>query len=216
MARADEQYCELAQLGSEVLVEGPEVEQPHHHHTGRSWLDVVLGVSAVTISFISLFLAIHNGNAMERLVEANSWPSVQTTFSTLNQDSSPHIHLDIANKGVGPARIESLEVTYNDAPLSDGRAVLNAMLGRITTPPRPRVQTSTITHAVMAAKETITFVDFKPEEYSAEDYEAMRLGVRKLNFRTCYCSVFDECWIADTAKPRPTKVKECPAAASAF
>jgi hypothetical protein len=197
-------------------VEGPEVEHPHHHHTGRSWLDVILGVSAVTISFISLFLAIHNGNAMERLVEANSWPSVQVTFSTLNLDSTPHIHFDIANKGVGPARIESLEVTYNGAPLGDGRAVLNAMLGRTTVPPRPRIQTSTITHAVMAARETISFIDFKPEAYSAEDYEAMRLGVGKINFRTCYCSVFDECWMADTSKPRPAKVKECPVAVSAF
>jgi uncharacterized membrane protein len=50
-------------------MEGPEVEHAHHHHTGRSWLDLILGVSAVSISFISLFLAIHNGNAMERLVQ---------------------------------------------------------------------------------------------------------------------------------------------------
>jgi len=196
-------------------VEVQEVEHAHHH-TGRSRLDVILGVSAVAISFISLFLAIHNGNAMERLVEANSWPSVQTTFSTLNPDATPHIHLDIANKGVGPARIDSLEVTYNGAPLGDGRAVLNAMLGRTTVPPHPRIQTSTITHAVVAAKETISFIDFKPEEYSAEDYEAMRMGVQKLNFRTCYCSVFDECWITDSSKPRAAKVKECPAAVSAF
>jgi len=107
-------------------------------------------------------------------------------------------------------------VTYNGVSLGDGRAVLNAMLGRTTVPPRPRIQTSTITHAVTAARETISFIDFKPDEYSAEDYEAMRLGVRKINFRTCYCSVFDECLMADTSKPRPAKVKECPVAASAF
>jgi hypothetical protein len=79
-------------------VEGPEIEQPHHHHTGRSWLDLILGVSAVTISFVSLFFAIHNGNAMERLVEANSWPSVQVTFSTLNSDATAHIHNDIGGE----------------------------------------------------------------------------------------------------------------------
>jgi len=59
---------------------------------------------------------------MERLVQANSWPLVQLTYSTLNADGTPHIHLDIANKGVGPARIESLEVTYNGEPVSDPRA----------------------------------------------------------------------------------------------
>jgi hypothetical protein len=197
-------------------VEGPEVETPHHHHTGRSWLDVILGVSAVTISFISLFLAIHNGNAMERLVEANSWPSVQVTFSTLNQDGTAHIHLDIANKGVGPARIESLEATYNNHQLRDGRELLNAMLGRTTSPPHPAIQSSTITHVVLAARDTITFVDFKPEEFNDQDYEAMRVGVQKVDFRACYCSVFDECWIADTTRPRPRKVKQCPVATSTF
>jgi hypothetical protein len=197
-------------------VEGPEIEHPHHHHTGRSWLDVTLGVSAVVISFISLFLAIHNGNAMERLVEANSWPSIQLTFSTLNQDATPHIHFDIANKGVGPARVESLEASYNDRELINGRELLNAMLGRTTTSPHPAIQTSTITHTVMAAKESITFVDFKPGEYSAEDYEVMRGVAQKVRFRACYCSVFDECWMADTAEPRPAKVRECPVAKSQF
>jgi hypothetical protein len=73
-------------------MESPEVEQLHHPHTGRQWVDLLLGISAVSISFISLFLAIHNGKAMERLVEANSWPYVQITFSSLNSDGTPHIH----------------------------------------------------------------------------------------------------------------------------
>lgn len=153
---------------------------------------------------------------MERLVQANSWPSVQVIYSTLNPDGTPHIHLDIANKGVGPARIESLEVTYNGKPVSDPRAMVNAMLGRTTAHPHPRIQTSTITHSVMAAREMATFVDFKPEEFGLEDYNALRLGVQQLDFRTCYCSVFDECWMADASKPRPERIKECPVAASAF
>jgi hypothetical protein len=153
---------------------------------------------------------------MERLVEANSWPSVQVTFSTLNQDSTPNIHFDIANKGVGPARIESIEATFDGRSVKDGRELLNAMLGRTTAPPHPAIQTSSITNTVLAAKETITFVDFKPGEYSAEDYETIRKTVQKPDFRTCYCSVFEECWMADTSKPRPVKVRQCPAANSRF
>jgi hypothetical protein len=141
---------------------------------------------------------------------------VQVTFTTLNPDGTPHIHLDIANKGVGPARIESLEVTYNDKPVGDPRAILNAMLNRTTLPLHPPIQTSTIIHSVLAAREQASFVDFKREEFGAEDYEAMRIGVQKLNFRTCYCSVFDECWITDARNPRPARVKECPVATGKF
>jgi len=153
---------------------------------------------------------------MERLVQANSWPLVQLTYSTLNADGTPHIHLDIANKGVGPARIESLEVTYNGEPVSDPRAMLNAILNRTTVPLHPRIQTSNVTHSVLAAREIVPFVDFKSEAFSAEDYEALRVGVEKLNFHACYCSAFDECWVADTSQPRPVRVKECPVSASSF
>ena len=197
-------------------METPEVEHPHHHRTGRPWLDLLLGVSAVAISFISLFLAIANGRAMERLVQANSWPFVQITFSTFNADGTPHVHLDIANKGVGPARIETLEVSYNDAPMDGPRAMVNALLKRATVPLHPRIQTSGVVNTVLAAKELTTFVDFKPEEFSPEDYAAISVGVQKLRFVACYCSVFDECWMADTSKTRPSPVKQCPVSQNVF
>jgi hypothetical protein len=198
-----------------VKVEPPEVEH-HHHRTGRPWLDLVLGVSAVSISFISLFLAIANGRAMERLVQANSWPFLQITYATLEADGTPHIHLDIANKGVGPARIETLEVAYNGTSLSGPQAMLNAMLNRASAPLHPRVQTSEVVHSVLAAKEQMPFVAFNPQEFSAEDYSAIRAGVQQLQFLACYCSVFDECWMTDTSKTRPSKVKQCPASHNPF
>ena len=195
-------------------METSEVEHPHHHYTGRSWLDLLLGVSAVSISFISLFLAIANGRAMERLVQANSWPHVQISFSSANADGTPHVHLDIANKGVGPARIETLEVSYDGVPMESPRAMLNAMLNRTTVPFHPRIQTSSVVHSVLTAKEVESFVDFKPEEFSPEDYAAITVGVRKLIFLACYCSVFDECRMADTSKTRPSRVQACPVSAS--
>jgi hypothetical protein len=197
-------------------METPEVEHQHHHHTGRPWLDLLLGVSAVSISFISLFLALANGRAMERLVQSNSWPFVQISSSNVESDGTPHFRLDIVNKGVGPARIETLEVAYNGVPMSSPRAILNAMLGRTTVPPHPRVIISTIVHGVLAAKERISFLDVKPEDLSAEDYAAIDAALPKLNFLACYCSVFDECWMADSRKTQPAKIKTCPASSSAY
>ena len=192
-------------------METPEVVHPPHHHTGRPWLDVVLGVSAVSISFISLFLAIANGRAMERLVQSNSWPFVQISFSNAESDGAPHVRFEIVNKGVGPARIETLEATYDGTPITSARAMLNAILGRATVPPHARILLSTVVHGVLAAKERISFVDVKPEDLSAEDYATIEVALPKLNFLACYCSVFDECWIADSRGSQPSKVKQCPA-----
>lgn len=62
----------------------------------------------------------------------------------------------------------------------------------------------------------ISFVDVKPEDLSAEDYAKIDVALPKLNFLACYCSVFDECWIADSRKTEPSKVKQCPASQNAF
>lgn len=190
-------------------MEQPEVEHLHHH-TGRPWWDLALGVSAVCISLVSILLAIHNGHAMERLVQANSWPFVKMTYTNFNQDGTPHNHLDLTNKGVGPASIESLEVFYDGKAMPGARALLNAMLKRITVSPNPRILDSGVVNNVLSAKEQMTFVDFHGEDYSPEDYAAIRTGLRKVESRTCYCSVFDECWLADTRNQRPVKVNACP------
>jgi hypothetical protein len=197
-------------------METPEVEHQHRHHTGRPWLDLVLGISAVSISFISLFLAIANGRAMERLVQSNSWPFVQMGTSNVDPDGAPHVRFDIANKGVGPARIETLEVTYNGTPINKPRALLDSMLGRVTAPSHPHIILSSVVRNVLAAKEHITFFDVKPEDLSAEDYAAIDVGLQKLEFLACYCSVFDECWMTDSRKRQPEKVKQCPASQNAF
>jgi hypothetical protein len=197
-------------------METPEVEHSHHHRTGRPWLDVLLGVSAVSISLISLFLAIANGRAMERLVQSNSWPFVEIGSSDVESDSTPHIRFFIANKGVGPARIETLEVTYNGTPMNSPRGLLNALLSRTTVPPHPRMIVSSIVHNVLAAREQLSFFDVKPDDLSAEDYAVMDRGLKKVKFIACYCSVFDECWLADSSKTQPSKVKQCPAAQNVF
>jgi hypothetical protein len=197
-------------------METPEIEPSHRHHTGRPWLDVLLGVSAVSISFISLFLAIANGRAMERLVQSNSWPFIQIGTSDVEPDSTPHIRFFIVNKGVGPARIESLEVTYNGTPMNSPRGLLDAILGRTTVPAHPHLIVSSIAHNVLAAKENVSFFDVKAEDLSAEDYAAMDRGLQKIGFLACYCSVFDECWIADSSKTQPSKVKQCSASRHVF
>lgn len=197
-------------------METPEVEHQHRHHTGRPWLDLVLGISAVSISFISLFLAIANGRAMERLVQSNSWPFVEVASSNVDLDGTPHVRFEIANKGVGPARIETLEVTYSGTPINEPRALLNSMLGRVTVPSHPRIILSSVVHNVLAAREHISFFDIKPTDLSAEDYAAIDVGLQKIEFLACYCSVFDECWMTDSRKRRPAKVKQCPASQNAF
>lgn len=197
---------------------GPEIEGRHHHgHTGRPLLDLVLGVSAIVISVISLALAILHGNAMERLVEANSWPFVETNTSSAETDGSLHFRLGMVNKGVGPARIESLTVFYDGEPAEGPRALVDSIAGG---PGKPRINllTSDVLNNVLSAKEAVNFVDVPVAGATAEQQGRLVEASHKMTFLTCYCSVFDECWTIDTreAAPHAHRTRICPAPVGNF
>ena len=188
---------------------GPETEHHHHHHTGHRWLDMTLGVSAVFISLMSLFLAIQHGRVMEKMVEATTWPYVMVRFSTSNPDGSPHVRLEVSNKGVGPAKVESLEVFYHDAAQPGGEALLQAILRPADKRHLPFLQADVV-NSVMAANDVVDIVDLDAAKFAPEETQALRAAMPELSFRVCYCSVFDECSVLDTRKElRPEPVNAC-------
>ena len=194
-----------------------DVEHHHHHHTGQRWLDITLGVSAVFISLMSLLLAIQHGRAMERMVEMSSWPYVVVQGSTAKPDGSPRISLNVTNSGVGPAKVASIEVFYNGAAQTDPKALVRSML-KITDPSRGiRVLQSDVIDSVLPARESVPLMDVVLGEFSADEYQALRIEMDKVDSRVCYCSVFEECSVLDSRKSgNPEKVKACPVPKTLF
>ncbi len=190
---------------------GPELEHHHHHHhTGRRWLDMVLAVSAVVISLISLFLAIQHGRVMERMVEASTWPYVSMGTSTANPDGTHHITVWVVNKGVGPARVDSLEVFYQGVAQPDPQGLLGAIVKPSDPGHKFSVLKSDVIDNVLSAKDTVNIVDLPPNDYDPAEYLRLARAVSDLEFRVCYCSVFEECSVLDSRKsPRPFAVKAC-------
>ena len=195
-----------------VVEMGPDAEHHHHRHTGHKWFDVVLAVSAVVISLISLFLAIQHGRVMERMVEASTWPFVMVGYSTGNADGTPHVSMWVTNKGVGPARVDSVEVFYQGVAQSDPQGLLSAILNPSDVTRRFPVIQSDVIDSVISAKDWLNFVDLDAKKYDPAEYSRIQHAMPELQFRICYCSVFEECSILDTRKspPRPVPVKACP------
>jgi hypothetical protein len=63
-------------------VENPEVHTPHARHGGLPrWLELTIAVTALITSISSIAIAVHHGQIMEKLVQANSVPYMQGGFS---------------------------------------------------------------------------------------------------------------------------------------
>jgi hypothetical protein len=189
----------------------PETEHHHHHHTGHRWLDATLAVSAVFISLMSLFLAIQHGRVMEKMVQANTWPFVMVYVSTSNLDATPHVSIHVANKGIGPAMVESLEVFNNGVAQRGTQALLRALLKSTDLGRHIPAVRSDVVDEVLAARDDFSIVDLDARNFTPQETDLLQSGVARLTFRVCYCSVFDECSVLDTRKTpiRPVSTKAC-------
>lgn len=190
---------------------GADVEHHHHHHTGHRWLDITLGVAAVFISLMSVLLALQHGRAMEKMVEVSSWPYVRIDTSNGLADGTPRIRLTLANKGVGPAKIETIEVFYRGVAQPDPVHLLGAMLNTNDRAKTPRAFLSDVLGSVLSARDEANLFDISRESMTDEQYQRLSAETANLEFRICYCSVFDECSLRDSRSSRmPEPVKACP------
>ena len=187
------------------MLEAPEVEGHLHHKTGHGAADKILAVLAVFLSGVSVFIAVHHGKTMERLVAANSWPNI--SYGTSNLDDATGrdvISLTLKNTGVGPARIDSFEVFYKGKPLkSVGDLADCCGKGRFSS------TTSNVLDEVLPARESINFIAIAKSATTPEIWEAANRERFNIRVRVCYCSVFDECFVRDSAERRPHRVSEC-------
>ena len=186
------------------MLEAPEVEPHVHHKTGHSLADKILAITAIFLSGVSVFIAVHHGQTMERLVAANSWPNISYATGNESDDGQKIISFILKNTGVGPARIDTFEVFFHGKPISN-LSGFTAGLAKGSS----NFSTSTVTDEVLPAWDSIDFISLPREGNSAEMWDAANVERFAVRVRVCYCSVFDECFVRDSADRRPKRVQEC-------
>jgi hypothetical protein len=198
------------------MEEGSHGHAHRPHGTGFPWLDLSLALSAFFVSLVSLFLAIHNGRTMERLVAANSYPNIDFDIGNLYdlQDGrGPRraVYLSLTNTGIGPARLRAVELSYAGRPAANLRALLALCCTREPLESLPKTDylfAGDVRGAMIQAGKELNLFAW-PE--AADDPRWARLeAVRtQISVRACYCSVFDECYVRDTDSREPHAVRAC-------
>jgi len=191
----------------------------HPRHVGTRWIDLTIAVSAIFISAISLFVAIEHGKTEHQLVAANSWPFLRAIISNVRlDDPEKDVAIGLSNGGVGPAKVQSLEVFYRGKSVSSGVDLLRRCCGlpqddaATTRSLAGRFRYSVVDDTVMRPGEENIAVELRRGAGSDDDLVSrFSTEVRYVTFRACYCSVFDECWVSDLRSTRVQKVEACTA-----
>ena len=183
----------------------------HHHKTGHSIIDLAVALCALVVSVVSVVIAIHHGQTMEKLVAASSWPSVQIATSNADDQGHPDLRLLVMNVGVGPARIGKFVVRYQGQPVRNARELLERCCDTADLPPeqRPTLTTSAVLGRVIPARETVNYLRYRHSEASAATWQRLDAARADIAAEVCYCSVFDECWIGDSSSAAPRRTESC-------
>jgi hypothetical protein len=196
----------------------PEESHSEIPKSGHRWIDICVAACALIVSVTSLFVAIRHGRSMERmaeanarLVQANSWPVLQRYQSDVGPEPGTRVYsLNVVNNGVGPAKVESVEVFWKGRPVKSARELVQLCCNNGEPLTDPAFETSTLMGSVLRAGEVRKILDFPEDELHEGLKGRLRLSRQDVEWRVCYCSVFDECWISDLATLHPATVKACP------
>lgn len=159
------------------------------------WLarpQTLIALSALLLSLCGLFISIYEASLIRKAQRASVWPHVEVTASMVQGS----VRLWAQNTGVGPARVRTAAVTYNDETLDhwlhlirkavgeeaeDGDVYKSMIGGRVLPADSPKELIFAMTIERGAAGE-------------ATDQLQRQIYTGAVDVRLCYCSVYDQCW----------------------
>ncbi len=160
------------------------------------WLSLAVSLAALCAVAVSLYQA---SLAREQL-RASAWPYVMQSNSYA--EGQPYTR-QVENAGVGPARVQSFEVLVDGKPQRSWGSAVQMMTQRSDS---GAAYSSLGRGSVLAPGVTLTVLRLPAGPQARMFWEAAQT---RLETRLCYCSIYDECWEADTRKPEPVGTSQC-------
>ena len=160
------------------------------------WLSVAAAVGAVC----AVAIAVYQAALAREQQRASAWPYLSQSNSYLT--GQPYSR-KIENQGVGPARVRNFRVIVDDKPAHDWGNVVRSLTNQ---PDSGLVYSSFGSGSVIPAGTTRVLLSIPPGNQATLFWQAAQT---RLHTVVCYCSVYDECWQADTRAKEPARVRAC-------
>jgi hypothetical protein len=180
-------------------------------HTERIFLrltllQTVLSVAGVFIAVVALYAALTESSAVRQQTAAAVWPFVQ--FATEDSDSgeSAAFTMYFTNTGVGPARMRTMRLAIDGEPIRDWDHAVTLFGGQLAD----HVSRNFVSNRILSPHEKVVAFSTTEPDLARRFRASVANSGSFIAF--CYCSIFDECWLADSRidLQNPEAVKNCP------
>lgn len=189
----------------------PPLEQPLPNKLLKYLPVYVVSHALVTIptfiiSIVLAYATFVQADATRKIQASETWPFVSYSTNNSTPEGKLEITLSLTNNGVGPARLEAMEFLYNGKPMSNPREFLNRCCGWDS---KFVFMSEPVTGVLRPGQQT-NFIRLTKTDENAKIWDRLNAERWHVVVRSCYCSIFDDCWVADNRQKSPQSVKVCP------
>jgi hypothetical protein len=144
---------------------------------------MITAIAAGIISLSALSVSLYEAY----LMRMESRVAVLPILETWSFHGSEGFGVNVANKGIGPAMIRSVEVSRDGAAARSWAAVYEGVLEGDP----PAFSLAMITGNVMMPGEIVPAIQVERSEAARQ----LWISSESVSMTICYCSIYEECWI---------------------
>ena len=163
--------------------------------TERKFGEYAVAATAFFVSVCSLFIYVYQSRIMAEQQQVAVWPFVQ--WDTTNHET---FQINAKNKGVGPAIVRKVQMSFNGKVMHNHRELVLAVMG-----PGNNLswQDSYLEGSVLSPGEKLTVIVIV-DPVQRRTFET-RLDAGKFVLEITYCSIYGRCWTSSgiSAKRAP-------------
>lgn len=184
--------------------------------------ETIGSIAAIVIGASALYVAWDQAQVMRAQQHASVIPLLSSDFSVDQDEDGFVLELQVINKGVGPALVESAQVTVDGKVMQTREAYIRAVFSDTRPAGTANIIGSDIEQGVIGSGDqtTVFRVKWPKDDQNTAAFTALAKRYvggdgPTVSVSTCYCSVFDRCY-ASNGGARAETVRACPPPTNMF
>ena len=201
-----EEPGEIQQEQSQDAQPAPILSHAERIFVRLTFWQTVLSVTGVLIAVAALYAALTESAAVRQQTAATVWPFVQLSIADYDLGDTAGFAMSFTNAGVGPAKMRAVRLIIDGEAMRDWEHSVTQVGGKVTDP----LSREFVTNRVLSPNEKVVMLSTN-DPGLARQFQAA-IGNPENSITYCYCSIFDECWLADSRidVQDPESVEVCP------
>lgn len=181
----------------------PEINEQAQSATQRFMsFNRAASLTAVAISTLALFVSVLEVNTLKSQQKAAVWPFIALSSSYTESG----FKFKLENKGVGPALVHAVDISYKEKRYRDLDALIIETLGEDDAFSYDVYSGVNPSGSVLGVGDTVILFSIPWEDRTEKLLEKWSNNV---NVTACYCSIQEECWTAQLSQGMADSIDHC-------